>query len=96
MSARRGNKSTSRKSRGKNKPARDFWGPEDVEEISLEPVRPADHPTALVRSLGPLPLPNSAVAEHYFEVVYDRAAQLAAALAASAGLLEIDETTQVL
>jgi hypothetical protein len=87
---RRAKKSTSRTSSNKGKSSRDFWGPEGVEEYTVNPVRPADHPTALVRSLGPLPLPNGAVAEHYFEVVYERAAQLAIALAASAGLIEID------
>ena len=87
---RRANKSASRTSTKKGKSSRDFWGPEDPAEYAVTPVRPADHPTALVRSLGPLPLPNGAVAEHYFEVVYERAAQLAIALAASAGLIEID------
>ncbi|MFN8028422.1 MAG: hypothetical protein U0W40_19300 [Acidimicrobiia bacterium] len=89
---RRGNKSGSR-SRGKGKSARDFWGPEDVDEVAAGPVRVADHPTALIRSLGPPPLPNGAVAEHYFAVVYERTAQLAVALAASAGLIAIEEIT---
>jgi hypothetical protein len=87
---RRANKSASRTSPNRGKSSRAFWGPEEEEEYTVNPLRPADHPTALVRSLGPLPLPNGAVAEHYFAVVYERAAQLAIAIATSAGLTEID------
>ena len=42
----------------------------------------------MIRSLGPPPLPNAGVAEHYFEAIYERAAALAIALATSAGLAE--------
>ena len=71
---------------------RDFWG-EDVDDpVDDEPIRvitPGVDPTALVESLGPLPFPGGGVAaQHYFQAVYERAAGLAVALAAAAGLLE--------
>jgi len=43
----------------------------------------------MIRSLGPPPLTGHEQAgEYYFEVMYDKAAALAAALAAAAGLLD--------
>ena len=52
----------------------------------------SDDPTAVVRSLGPPPLPgHEAIAEHYFDVVYERAAMLANALAAAGGLIGMEE-----
>lgn len=52
------------------------------------PITPAGDPTALVRSLGDPPLQGQgAVAEHYLAAVVERAAGLATALAAAAGLL---------
>lgn len=70
---------------------REFWG-EDVDDpVDDEPIRvitPGVDPTALVDSLGPLPFPGAGLAHHYFQAVYDRAAGLAVALAAAAGLLE--------
>jgi hypothetical protein len=71
---------------------RDFWG-EDVDDpVDDEPIRvitPGVDPTALVESLGPLPFPGAGLAHHYFQAVYERAAGLAVALAAAAGLLEV-------
>ena len=53
-----------------------------------EPIRPADDPTAVLRSLGDPPLPGQgAVAGHYMAAVVERAAGLATALAAANGLL---------
>jgi hypothetical protein len=53
-----------------------------------EPITPAADPTALVASLGPVPLPGHAVnADLYIATVVERAAALATALAASADLL---------
>ena len=53
-----------------------------------EPIIPAADPTALLRSLGDPPLQGQgAVAEHYLAAVVERAAGLATALAATAGLL---------
>ena len=52
------------------------------------PITPADDPTAVLRSLGDPPLPGQgAVAGHYMAAVVERAAGLAAALAAANGLL---------
>ena len=72
--------------------------PEDLWRTGLplpdaEPITPVDDPTALVRSLGDPPLPgNRLPASHYVATVVERAAGLASALAASAGLLaEPDE-----
>jgi hypothetical protein len=71
---------------------RDFWlgagqdGDGDVDFI----VR-AEEPAAMIMSLGPAPLPGrETIAEHYFAAIYDRAATLATAVAASADLLEHD------
>ena len=52
-------------------------------------ITPGVDPTALVESLGPLPFPGAGLAHHYFQAVYERAAGLAVALAAAAGLLEV-------
>jgi hypothetical protein len=77
---------------------REFWG-EDVDDpVDDEPVRvitPGVDPTALVESLGPLPFPGAGVAQHYFQAVYERAAGLAVALAAAAGLLDVTNSGAV-
>ncbi|HLT15886.1 MAG TPA: hypothetical protein VK007_04215 [Acidimicrobiales bacterium] len=53
-----------------------------------EPIRPSPDPRMVIRSLGDPPLAGQgAVAEHYIGAVVDRAAGLATALAAAAGLL---------
>jgi len=49
-------------------------------------IEPSDHPAALIESLGPPPYPGGAVAQHYFDAIYERAAALAFALATAAGL----------
>jgi hypothetical protein len=78
---------------------RDFWGDDDAERESIvEPNRlitPGVDPTALVQSLGPLPFPGAGVAQHYFTAVYERAAGLAVALAAAAGLLELSPSGEL-
>lgn len=52
------------------------------------PIASVEDPTALIRSLGDPPLQGqAAVAEHYLAAVVERAASMATALAASAGLL---------
>jgi hypothetical protein len=86
-----------RRSSRSNKPSaqqlRDFWGDDDLlDDEEPEPARvitPGVDPTALVESLGPLPFPGAGLAHHYFHAVYERAAGLAVALAAAAGLLEM-------
>lgn len=65
----------------------DLWRP--VPQLpEAEPVVAAQDPAVLLRSLGDPPLMNkSTVAGHYIATVIERAAGLAAALAASADLL---------
>lgn len=75
-------------------PTRGFWSngvaEEKVRAITGQ-VRPAEDPTALVRSLGPAPLGRHAQAGALtFDVVYRKAAQLAIAAAVSNGVL-LDE-----
>ena len=56
------------------------------------PITPAGDPTALVRSLGDPPLPGQGpAAELAIAAVVDRAAGLATALAATGGLLAMDD-----
>jgi hypothetical protein len=71
---------------GKVKPI-DVWRP--VPQLpDPETIVPASDPTALLRSLGDPPLPGQgAVAQHYLAAVVERAAGMATALAAAAGLL---------
>jgi hypothetical protein len=70
----------------KAKPA-DLWAA--VPELPpLLPITPASDPTALLRSLGDPPLQGQgAVSGHYIGAFIERAAGLATALAAAAGLL---------
>lgn len=57
-------------------------------------IRPTPDPRMVLRSLGDPPLAGQgAVAEHYMGAVVDRAAGLATALAAAAGLLAESEDT---
>jgi hypothetical protein len=65
-----------------------FWGTsttfDDADDIPMP-----DDPTVVVRSLGTVPLQNrEAHAERYFAAVYDKAAALATALAATVDLLD--------
>jgi hypothetical protein len=65
----------------------EFWGDADA-DIEVDDIQPADDPAAMVASLGPAPLPGrETIAEHYFKAIYDRAAALAVAVAASSDLL---------
>ena len=77
-----------------NDPA--FWGaPEADDDGDVELIRPTDEPAAMITSLGPAPLPSrETIAEHYFLAIYDRAAALAVALAASSDLLDVPETDE--
>ena len=65
----------------------DIWRP--VPQLDAPaPIVPASDPTAMLRSLGDPPLPGQgAVAQHYLAAVVERAAGLATALAAAAGVL---------
>lgn len=88
-------KSRSRSRKSKKKQQRSFWGETVLAEREEQPIKIADEPSAVVRSLGSPPLSgHETVAEHYFDAVYDRAVGLASALAAAADLLdeELDPT----
>ncbi len=70
----------------------DFWGSATVDEDEVDAIRMSDDPTAMINSLGPPPLPgHEPAAEAYFAVMYEKAAGLAAALAAASNLLHVDE-----
>jgi len=93
MSGQRRRKAPGRGAKGKQQlPARDFWGTDEVDDDSIELIRPSTDPAAMIRSLGAPPLAGrEVIAEHYFAAVYDKAAALAVALAATAGLLDVDD-----
>src|SRR5262249_50749220 len=68
-------------------PPADMWRPVH-RPPEPAPITPSDDPTAVIRSLGHPPLPGQGTsAELYIATVVERAAGLAAALAASADLL---------
>ncbi len=79
------------KARNHLEPDRSFWSNGEAEakvQALVGKVRPADDPTALVRSLGSAPLGRHAdAAALTFDVVYRKAAQLAVALAVANGVL---------
>ncbi|MGI9596362.1 MAG: hypothetical protein ACR2QK_09390 [Acidimicrobiales bacterium] len=70
-----------------------FWGdPEQLAELGATKATITSNPSAVVQSLGRPPLSGQQnAAEHYFVAVYDRAVNLAAALAAAGGLIEADD-----
>ena len=87
MAGRRG-----RNRRPNQKPkSLDVWRP--VPQLpEPAPIVPAAEPAAMLRSLGDPPLPGQgAVAGHYLAAVVERAAGLATALAAAAGVLGTPE-----
>jgi len=68
-----------------------FWGSE-VEEPIAPFIRPTSDPTALLRSLGPIPLTvQEKLAAAQLHAVYEKATLVATAVAAAAGLVEGDE-----
>lgn len=89
MASRPRNNRNRRPQGGGAKPVKpiDVWRP--VPQLpDPDPIVPVADPTALLRSLGDPPLPGQgAVAQHYLAAVVERAAGLATALAAAAGLL---------
>jgi hypothetical protein len=92
MSGPRRRKAPAPRSNTRRRPAtgRDFWGTDDAEEDVAAAIRPSDDPAAMIKSLGPPPIPGyETIAEHYFDAVYDKAAALAVALAAANGLLDL-------
>ena len=68
-----------------------FWGTE-VDEPIAPFIRPTQDPTALLRSLGPIPLTvQEKLAAAQLHAVYEKATQVATAVAAAANLVETDE-----
>ncbi|HEV3353445.1 MAG TPA: hypothetical protein VG076_10995 [Acidimicrobiales bacterium] len=85
-------KSGARRRRGRRRgahgprPAELWRRPADLDEP--EPIIPAKDPAAVVRSLGTPPLQgHGALVDYYLATVVERAAGVAAALAATANLL---------
>ena len=95
QTARGRNTRTRQPARRKPRATRDFWG-YALDDDDAELIQPVSEPTALIRSLGAPPLPGNAstAAEHYFAVVYERAAGLAVALAAAADMLDLDDDSE--
>ncbi len=93
MSGQRRRKSAARGGKAKQQAsAREFWGVDPTEDDEIDLIRPSTDPAAMVRSLGAPPLAGrEVIAEHYFAAVYDKAAALAVALAATAGLLDLSD-----
>jgi hypothetical protein len=93
MSAPRRRKAPTRPSpRRRQGTGGDFWGSANTDADVVDAIKMSDDPAAMIRSLGPPPLPgHEQAAEAYFAVVYDKAAALAAALAAASNLLQLDE-----
>jgi hypothetical protein len=88
----RGQRRNRRPQGHKRNPHRDLWSSSPVLEAP-DPIKPAADPTAVIDSLGPPPLRgHSSIAEHHLAAVIERAAAVATALAASAGLLAEDES----
>lgn len=81
----------SRRRRSSKPKSSDLWKP--VPPLAdPEPITPASDPTTMLDSLGGLHQPGQgAAAEHYVSAVVERAAGLATALAAAAGLLEMPD-----
>ena len=73
-----------------------FWGdPAKLAEHNAGKALITTNPSAVVQSLGRPPLSGQQnAAEHYFVAVYDRAVNLAAALAAAGNLIEPEELTE--
>jgi hypothetical protein len=75
-----------RRSHGQQQPA-DLWRRVPALD-KAKPIIPAKDPAAVVRSLGTPPLQgHGALVDYYLATVAERAAGVAAALAATAGLL---------
>ena len=92
MSPQRRRSSTRSSPRRKAAPRRDFWVGADSGEQPAAVVRTPEDASAMIRSLGPPPLPGrETIAEHYFAAAYDKAARRAVALAAASGLMDLSE-----
>ncbi len=66
----------------------EFWGDSNALPQAIDHIREAGDVKAVVQSLGRVPLSGQeTAAEHWFALVYERAAVLAGALAAAGDLL---------
>ena len=84
--AKKSSGSRQRKSEPKIDPAA-FWGDPAALPEPIEAIDEVADVKAVVRSLGRVPLTGQeTAAEHWFSLVYERAAVLAGALAAAGGL----------
>jgi hypothetical protein len=80
--------------RKKAAPRRDFWNGTDAGDEPAPHLRPSDDPSAMIRSLGPPPLPGrETIAENYFALAFDKASRRAIALAAANGLVDWPDDT---
>ncbi len=78
--------------RRKAAPRRDFWDGGGESDDPPAAVRSPEDPSAMIRSLGPPPLPGrETIAEQFFALAYDKAARRAVALAAASGLMDLTE-----
>jgi hypothetical protein len=78
--------------RRKAAPKRDFWNGTDSADEPVALVRTLEDPSAMIRSLGPPPLPGrETIAEQYFALAYVKASRRAVALAAASGLIDFSE-----
>ena len=69
-----------------------FWGDSEAMPEPLDHIREASDVKGVVQSLGRVPLSGQeTAAEHWFALVYERAAMLAGALAAAGDLLPGEE-----
>ena len=92
MSPARRRTSSRSSARRKATPRRDFWEGVDAGDVEPPLVRSPDDPSAMIRSLGPPPLPGrETIAENYFALAYDKAARRAVALAAASGLIDFSD-----
>ena len=88
-----GNNNSGRKrKKSRKKPKLDpvkYWGDATSLPMRNDYVLESSDPTAVIRSLGKAPIPGkNSAPELYFEVLYNRAAGLAQALAFAGGLNE--------
>jgi len=64
-----------------------FWGDPGALPAPIDHVNSSPDVTAVVSSLGRMPIPpHETAAEHSFQLIYQRAEGLASALAAASGL----------
>jgi len=81
-----------RKGKGRPKPQpvvepTKFWGDPELLPEPIDHVTYSPDVTAVVSSLGRIPIPpHETAAEHSFKMVYQRAGMMAAALATASGL----------